>query len=143
MKDDQDVIIHNFMHDPGPSAELIKHVAEVENGCPNDVVKTCMNCAFKDKPVMHEPCWRCSSQDAWEAIEKAPTPCADQAESLYRHGCWVTLENRLHDLMSEWSLVAPDCKFQFEAEDRDEILCSHDDHSLFPCHFDECPRMKA
>jgi hypothetical protein len=138
----------------------------------DEVVKTCMNCDFQALHIHDEPCDGCFDQNAWKGMPvmddtdnegmPAPAPsscdgcpgpdevvcakgqvCRAGAESLYRAGCWVSLENRKHDLMSEWSLAAPECKFQFEAEDRDEILCSHDDHSLFPCHFDECPRMKA
>ena len=108
--------------------------------------KACENCLHIKVPLYAEPCDGCFDREHWKGMpvmEEAPTPCADQAESLYRAGCWVALENRKHDLMSEWSMAAPDCQFQFEAEDRDELLCSHDNHSLFPCHFDECPRMKA
>jgi hypothetical protein len=113
----------------------------------------CHNCAFCDQPVHGEPCDGCYDTNEWMNMPTeaqlaacdtdAPTPVADEAESLYKAGCWIALENRKHDLMSEWSLAAPDCKFQFESEDRDELLCSHDDHSLFPCHFDDCPRMRA
>jgi hypothetical protein len=113
---------------------------EVDDDRPHD----CLDCRHGALSCCDEPCDGCYDQNEWVTRDKAGLPDdSGVPESLYKAGCWVSLENRKHDLMSEWSLAAPDCKFQFEAEERDELLCSHDDHSLFPCHFDDCPRMRA
>ena len=67
----------------------------------------------------------------------------DQAESLYRNGCWVTLENKLHDLMSEWSCLAADCQHStdnaeclFTVTEKGEMDYIHD------CLWELCPRVK-
>ncbi|MBW2646911.1 MAG: hypothetical protein JRE23_12210 [Deltaproteobacteria bacterium] len=135
--------------DDGQDRENYTDDQDRENYTDDDDVEACENCKHIKVPLYAEPCDGCFGCSEWKAVgsvewDLSVDPMAPvHPESLYRAGCWISLENRKHDLMSEWSLAAPDCRFQFEAEERDELLCSHDDHSLFPCHFDECPRLKA
>jgi hypothetical protein len=59
------------------------------------------------------------------------------AETLYRTGVWVSLQNRLHDLMSEWSMAAAECPDQ-----DDDCGCTQFGSDV-SCHYDNCPRIRA
>jgi hypothetical protein len=105
-----------------PEVESVKSMLSIE-----DEPESCLNCTFKNLGIEDEPCDGCFDRNEWKGMpvmDEGPTPCADEAESLYRAGCWTTLENRMHDLMSEWSLIADKCKCRIEVEDCDEIKCT-------------------
>jgi hypothetical protein len=108
----------------------------------DDDVEACENCLHVKVSLGLPPCDGCFGCEKWEPqaanVKEAPTPCADQAESLYRTGCWTTLENRLHDLMSEWSLLADKCQFKSVS-----CGCTHRDRQFCNCVFGKCPRVKS
>jgi len=158
-RDLDDVVLYNFLPltvmgfrvTGNVNVNVVNPVLECEPGPPTteaecdapagiDDEHNCLNCRHGNLSICDEPCDGCFDANEWVVH---PDTIEALNETLYRTGVWIALENRKHDLMSEWSLAAPDCKFQFEAEERDELLCSHDDHSLFPCHFDHCPRMRG
>jgi hypothetical protein len=140
--------------EPGPADSVCPGCDKVDV-CPehcddppdlDDDVEACENCFYIQTPLWDEPCDGCFGCDKWEPqngnVKEGPAPCADEAESLYKAGCWVTLENRLHDLMSEWSMAAPDCTYQNDFDD--VIRCNHGDVDIgTTCHFNNCPRVKS
>jgi hypothetical protein len=98
-----------------------------------------MNCTFKHLGIQEEPCDGCFDRNEWEGMpfmdvdnEGMPAP----VESLYRQGCWRTLENKLHDLMSEWSLLASKCRYA-----SDETECMHKGNMFMDCDYSHCPRI--
>jgi hypothetical protein len=100
-------------------------------------VESCENCLHIRVSLGDEPCNGCFDCAKWEPQE-APEPAPDTSlhDTLYRQGCWSTLETRLHDLMSEWSCLAADCKHASS-----EAECNHPDSHLIDCDYDLCPRI--
>jgi hypothetical protein len=113
-----------------PEDDPICDDAHVMDKDPDDPLATC-NGTDDDRNMCADSCKECR-------YFEAPTPCADQAESLYRAGCWTTLENRLHDLMSEWSLLADKCQFKSVSGG-----CTHRGRQFCNCVFGKCPRVKS
>jgi hypothetical protein len=138
-----------------PSLIEVPRVVEPEN-CgtseDDDDVEACENCLHVRCSLAQYPCDGCFDANEWELMIPAedsdkPTPCADQAESLYRAGCWVALENRKHDLMSEWSLLAANCSHLSCGSDPDgdnDPCCTKTTGNIMnECSFEECPRLNA
>ena len=101
-------------------------------------VRKCMNCFFASRCVSDEPCDGCFCRSKWVVADETydtPAPVVSLHDTLYRQGCWVSLQNRLHDLMSEWSLLAADCNFQ-----NLDYSCDHHSEQK-ACYFSNCPRI--
>jgi hypothetical protein len=124
--------------------------------------EVCENCLHVKVSLGLPPCDGCFGSDNWEPQEidcdkmisdgicpgcdimegKCPDLCDDppevKAESLYHQGCWATLENRLHDLMSEWSVLANGCKYNSTSTG-----CTLAGNQFCDCSWAKCPRVKS
>jgi hypothetical protein len=126
-------------------AEFVDKMVETCDNCPDAGPDACDSCRRICKGCPPESTMECDDcpdnhcNGCPDDIDNEGMPAP--AESLYRQGCWNTLENRVHDLMSEWSLIADECKCRIVVEDCDEIKCTFCDHSFNDCYFEMCPRI--
>jgi hypothetical protein len=115
------------MHD-----HYITH-SDIDESVHIDDDHNCLNCRHGNLSICDEPCDGCFDANEWVVH---PDTIEALNETLYRTGCWIALENRLHDLMSEWSLLASKCQYA-----SDDAECEHTDNHGVDCDYGQCPRI--
>jgi hypothetical protein len=117
---------------PAPAVEDLE-VEVIDESVHIDDDHNCLNCRHGNLSVCDEPCDGCFDANEWVVH---PDTIEALNETLYRTGCWIALENRLHDLMSEWSLLASKCQYA-----SDDAECEHTDNHGVDCDYGQCPRI--
>ena len=124
-----------------------------------DRLNTCDSCLWENLDSDDGPCYDCMGYSAWEAKEAAGVEpkidhclhCNDylmgDCDGVDPENCgldpvkfadsvFIDLERGLHLLMDNWSVAAPDCKYQSES-----CGCTKKGNQFEDCYFNKCPRL--